>query len=81
MKSWLLFRRRDIDLISHIAVAGDRGSFRGNIGLFIFGPHWALEGDFAVLRDDLDVVGVGGQRLVLMNGRANFLGDFAIGRV
>src|SRR5258708_13805181 len=64
-----------------MSLASHRRDLRGNIVLLILGTNGSLQGDFAILGDDLDVVGVRRQRLVLMNGHADFLRDFAIGLI
>jgi hypothetical protein len=47
----------------------------------LFRPYWPTERDFAILRDDFDVVRVGGETLILMNRCSNLLCDGAVCRI
>src|SRR4029453_4440315 len=81
---WLLCRalgRGDAQLIDDASNARHFCGL-GLDGLFlVLAPHGSLEGDLTVLGDDFHVVRIGGQRLVVHERAADFLGDLPLAGV
>src|SRR4029077_386910 len=75
----LRFWRRHAQLIGYVPLTRYRDGLGLDGGLLVFGAHRALQGYFAVLADDLNVVSIGRQRLVIVKSRANLLGELAVG--
>ena len=71
----------DGQFVRYVFRAYDRDGLRLDVGLIVVGANRTFQGDFAVSRDDLDVVTVGGERVVLHDGAANLLGGVAVGRI
>jgi hypothetical protein len=76
-----LLRGSHFELIRHIIRPRDCDSLGFDGGLLVFGPNWPFQGDFAILRNDLDVVRVSRKRFVFHDGAANFLCNTAVGSI
>ena len=68
----------DVQFAGDFAVAGDFGSLGFNRFLLVLGSHWPFQRDLTVLRNDLDVVCIRGERFVFHDGLSNLLRDVAI---
>jgi hypothetical protein len=71
----------DLEVAGDLVGTGNLSGLGFHRLLFTFRVHWPLQGHHAVLRDYLDVVGVGGKRFVLHKRTPNLLGELAIGGV
>src|ERR1700734_380083 len=71
----------NLEFVRNIVWAGDGDSLRLNVGFLVVGSNWSLKGDFAVLRDDLDILRVGRQRLIVHDRPADFLRQLAVRRI
>src|SRR5579872_990042 len=68
----------DVQFAGDLAVAGDFRSLGFNRFLLVLGSHRPFECYLTVLRNDLDVACIRGERLVLHEGLSNLLRDVAI---
>ena len=68
-----LFRRCDFELIGDVFLSGHACSFRFQVALLLFRPHWPSECNFAVLNEDFDIAPVGGETPVVMDRFSDFL--------
>src|SRR6476659_10150565 len=71
----------DAHLVRHVALTRHLGRLGFDDALFLFAAHRSLERDLSRLRDDLDVVRVGGQILVLYERVADRTRQLAVGGV
>src|SRR5579872_1603054 len=74
----VLLLRFDVQFARDLAVTRNFGSLGFNRLLLIIRSHRPFERHLTVLRDDLDVVCIGRERLVFHDGLSNLLGDVAI---
>src|SRR5664279_183314 len=70
--------RFDVQVVGHFVGARDFSGLGGNGLLLGLGVNRSLQRDLTVLRDDLDVVGVGRQRFVTHDGLTNLLRTVAV---
>src|ERR1035437_988009 len=81
----LLLRRLvlgfDVQFAGYLVFARHFGGLGLDSLLLVLGPYRPLKRDLAVPRDDLHIVGIGGQGFVLHNGLPNLLSDIAVGTI
>ena len=68
----------DVHLAGYLVLASDFSSLGLDRPLLLLRLHWPLQGDLAILRDDLDIVGVGGEGFVVHDGLSYLLGNVSI---
>src|ERR1017187_1090906 len=71
----------DVQFAGYLVFARHFGGLGLDSLLLVLGPYRPLKRDLAVLRDDLHIVGIGGQGFVLHYGLANLLCDIAVGTI
>src|ERR1039458_1149134 len=71
----------DVQFAGYLVFARHFGGLGLDSPLLVLGPYRPLKRDLAVLRDDLHIVGIGGQGFVLHNGLPNLLSDIAVGTI
>src|ERR1039457_2514428 len=75
------FRRCDVELVGYVFLSCYADSFGFQITFLLFRPHWPTKCHFAILRNDLDVVRVGGETLILVDRFSNLLCDGPVGGI
>src|ERR1039457_4743595 len=68
----------DVHFVVSLLSARHFGGLGLDSPLLVLGPYRPLKRDLAVLRDDLHIVGIGGQGFVLHNGQPNLVRDIAV---
>src|ERR1039458_1480175 len=71
----------DVQFAGYLVFARHFGGLGLDGLLLVLGPYRPLKRDLAVLRDDLHIVGIGGQGFVFHNRLANLLCDIAVGTI
>src|SRR5450432_2417116 len=68
----------DIEFAGDLVVPGNFVGLGFDRALLFVGTHRSLQGDLAILRDDLYIVRVRGERLVAHQGTADLLGEVPV---
>src|ERR1035441_7330748 len=71
----------DIQFAGYLVFARHFGGLGLDSLLLVLGPYRPFKRDLAVLRDDLHIVGIGGQGFVFHNRLPNLLRDIAVGTI
>src|ERR1700675_2331163 len=71
----------DLELIGYVFLAGGIDGFVLQVVFLVFGLHRPAEYYLTLMHEDSDVVSAGGERLVMMNGFPDLLGESAVGGI